>query len=163
MVTGSLPDRLGLSAVVEDFAPPPHHFALRTFLPEAQRTRLDEVASDAVLRIRARAVGRASDRMEVAVVERDGTAWGTVVELTDTWREIAIRVSELRPTPLALLPRPYPQFLPYLRETTAAREGPQLDQMDGLQFSAGANLFEDRELEGSHGFAIERVVLDLQP
>ena len=163
IVAGSEPQRLALSAVVEDFTPPPHHFALRTFLPEGQRTRLGEAHSGGVLRVRARAAGRASDRMEVALVERDGTAWGTVVELTDTWRELVIPLSELRPISLALLPRPYPQFLPYLRETTTAHEGPRLAELDGLQFAVGANLFQDADVEGEHGFEIERVVLDTQP
>jgi hypothetical protein len=163
IVSGSEPDRLALSAVVQDFTPSPHHFALRTFLPEGQRTRLGEAASDGVLRIRARAAERASDRMEVALVERDGTAWATVVELKDAWQEFAIPVSELRPTPLALLPRPFPQFLPYLWESTSTREGPQLAELDGLQFSVGADLFQGDELEGAHGFEIERVVLDHKP
>jgi hypothetical protein len=163
IVAGSEPERLALSAVVEDFTPSPHHFALRTFLPQGQRTRLDEAAPDGALRIRARAVGRASDRMELALVERDGTAWGTVVELTDTWQEFVVPLSELRPTPLALLPRPYPQFLPYLMEATSRHEGARLAELDGLQFSVGANLFQDADLEGAHGFEIERVVLDLQP
>jgi hypothetical protein len=163
IVAGSEPERLALSAVVEDFSPTPHHFALRTFLPEGQRTRLNEASPDGALRIRARAAGRASDRMEVALVERDGTAWGTVLEVTDSWGEFVIPLSELRPAPLALLPRPYPQFLPYLRETTTTREGPELAELDGLQFSVGASLFQDADLEGAHGFEIERVVFYPQP
>jgi hypothetical protein len=162
VVIGSEPDRLALSAVVEDFTPSPHHFALRTFLPETQRTRLGEAGPEDALRIRVRSAGRATDRMELALVERDGTAWGTVVELTDSWRELVVPLSELRRTPLALLPRPYPQFLPYLWESAAQHAGPQLAELDGLQFSVGADLFPDAQLEDAHGFQIERVVLDLQ-
>jgi hypothetical protein len=163
IVTGSEPDRVALSAVVQDFTPSPHHFALRTFLPEGQRTRLGQAASDGVLRIRARTTGRASDRMEVALVQRDGTAWGTTVELTDTWQDIVIPVSKLRPTPLALLPRPYPHFLPDFLETATIHSGPRLAELDGLQFSVGARLFQDADLGGAHGFQIERVVLDSSP
>jgi hypothetical protein len=101
--------------------------------------------------------------MEVALVERDGTAWGTVVELTDEWREVTVPLSTLRRTPLALLPRPYPQFLPYLFETAAMRAGPRLAELDGLQFSVSADLFQEGDPEGSHGFEIARVLLDLQP
>ncbi len=160
---GSEPERLALSAVVEDFNPPPHHFALRTFLPDGQRTRLGDAPSGGVLRIRARAAGRETDRMEVALVERNGSAWGTLLELEDQWREFVISLSELMPTPLALLPRPYPQFLPYLMEPTTASDGPQLSDLDGLQFSMGASLFQDADREGAHGFEIERVALDPQP
>ena len=163
LVAGSEPERLALSAVVEDFTPSPHHFALRTFLPEGQRTRLGEAASGGVLRIRARAAGRTADRMEVALVERDGTAWGADIELSDTWQETVVPLSALRRTPLALLPRPYPHFLPEFLETTAMREGPRIGELDGLQFSAGAGLFQGADLEGRHGFQIERVVLEIQP
>jgi hypothetical protein len=163
IVAGSEPERLALSAVVEDFTPSPHQFALRTFLPEGQRTRLGEAASGGALRIRARAAGRASDRLEVALVERDGTAWGSIIELTDAWREVVVPLSELRPTPLALLPRPYPHFLPEFLETTATHEEPQVSELDGLQFSVGADLFQAADLEGAHGFEIERVILELQP
>jgi hypothetical protein len=163
LVAGGEPERLALSAVVEDFAPPPHHFALRTFLPEGQGARLGEAPSGGVLRVRARSAGRAADRMEVALVQRDGTAWGTAVELTEAWQELVIPLSELRPTPLALLPRPYPQFLPYLRESATTRAGPRIEELDGLQFSVGAHLFGDADIEGAHGFEIERVVLDPQP
>ncbi len=159
-VSGSEPGRLGLSAVVEDFVPSLHHFALRTFLPGAQRTRLGEVTSDGVLRIRARAAEQTSDRMEVSLVERDGTAWGTVVELTDGWQEFVVPLAELEVTPLALLPRPYPQFLPYLLLNSTDRAAPRLTELDGLQFSTSARLFQDEDAEGAHGFVIERVMID---
>jgi hypothetical protein len=162
VVAGSEPERLALSAVVEDFTPAPdRHFALRTFLADGQRTRLRD-ATGGVLRVRARATGgRAADRMEVALVERDGTAWGAVIDLTGDWREVVIPVSALRRVPLALLPRPYPLFLPYLLETATNREAPRLTQLDGLQFSVAASLFPAADLGGAHGFEVERVVLDL--
>jgi hypothetical protein len=159
VVDASEPDRLALSATVEDFTPSPHHFALRTFVPENQRVRLGEVPSTGVLRIRARSPGRTSDRMEVALIERDGTAWGTVLELTTAWKEFVVPLARLRPTALALLPRPYPQFLPYLLEPTTTNGGPNLADLDGLQISLSAGLFGDAERAGEHGFAIERVVL----
>jgi len=163
VVIGGQPDRVALAAVVEDFTPSPHHFALRTFLTNGERTRLDEVRAGAVLRIRARAVGRDADRMEVALVERDGTAWGAVVELSDAWREIVIPLAELRRTPLVLLPRPYPQFLPYQMDAATNHVAVRPAELDGLQFSVGANLFPDADRDEAHGFAIERVILDHQP
>jgi hypothetical protein len=159
IVAGGEPERLALSAVVEDFTPSPHHFALRTFLTAGQRTRLDTMPGG-VLRIRARAAGRAADRMQIALVERDGTAWGAVLELTDGWREIVVPLTDLRRVPLALLPRPYPQFLPYLLEPGTARDRPRPPELDGLQFSVSAGLFQGADGAGAHGFAVERVVLD---
>jgi hypothetical protein len=162
LTAGSEPGGLALSAVVEDFTPPPHHFALRTFLTPGERTRLGGSDSSATLRVRARAVGRAADRLEVALVTRDGAAWSTVLELTDRWQDHEVPVATLRPAALVLLPRPYPQFLPYL--LTPPDTGTlRLAELDGLQFSAAADLFGEADRAGSHGFAVERVVLVRKP
>ncbi len=160
VVAGSEPDRLALSAAVENLTPSPHHFALRTFLTDEQRTRLGDASSDGVLRFRARTVGKPSDRMELALVMRDGTAWGTDVELTDQWQELAISLSVLGRTRLVLLPRPYPLFLPYFFESGSAGAEPDIADLDGLQFSVRAGVGTDAERGRPRGFEIERVVLD---
>lgn len=98
--------------------------------------------------------------MEVALVERDGTAWGTTLTLSSEWRDFVVPLSALVRTPLALLPRPYPLFLPYFFESAAGGTGPDMAQLDGLQFSVGANLVAGGDRDGPHGFAIERVLLD---
>ena len=163
LAPGSEPGRLALSARVEDFTPSPHHFAVRTFLPGTQRTRLADAPAAGVLRIRARSADRSSDRVEVALVERDGSAWGTVLKLTDEWQDFVVRTADLRRVPLALLPRPYPQFLPYLMEVDTGREAPRFTELDGVQLSVSAALFGGDESEGAHGFQVERVVLEPQP
>ena len=98
--------------------------------------------------------------MQVALVERNGSAWGTVLELTDAWQDFEVAVADLRPVPLALLPRPYPQFLPYLMEVDAGRSEPRLSDLDGMQFSVSADLFPGEDTGKAHGFEIERVVLE---
>ncbi|HET7038556.1 MAG TPA: hypothetical protein VFH97_01630, partial [Gemmatimonadales bacterium] len=161
LTAGGEPGALALSAVVEDFSPEPHHFALRTFLPPGERTRLDALEGSGSLRIRARSAGgRAADRVQVALVERDGSAWGAVIDLTAEWREIVVPLSELRPVPLALLPRPYPQFLPYLMAPGAGAGGPRPAELDGLQFAIAPDLLPADAREGAHGFEVERVVVD---
>ena len=112
-----------------------------------------------VLRIRARAAEGGPDRLEVALVERDGTAWGAVIDLSTEWRDYAVPAEKLRRVPLALLPRPYPQFLPYRLSVDTAAEGPRIDELDGLQFAVGAELFGG-DREKAHGFQVERVVLE---
>jgi hypothetical protein len=160
VVAGSEPGRLALSAVVENLTPSPHHFALRTFLIDEQRTRLGDASADGVLRIRARTAGGPTDRMELALVMRDGTAWGTEVELTDQWQELAVSLSVLERVPLVLLPRPYPLFLPYFFESAVAGAEPDIADLDGLQFSIGRELVPDADRVRPRGFEIERVVLD---
>ncbi len=68
--------------------------------------------------------------MQIALVERDGTAWGATIELQNTWRDYEIPLAHLQPVPLALLPRPYPQFLPYLMRVETSRVGPRPAEID---------------------------------
>jgi hypothetical protein len=163
VVPGSEPGRLALSTVIENLAADPWQVALRTFLTEPERTRLGEFRGDASLRVKARVVGRPSDRVEVALVQRDGAAWGAAIDVTDTWEEFVIPLSTLRRVLLVLLPRPYPQFLPYLFEAATTDGGPDPARLDGLQFSVSADLFAGTSIEGPHGFEVERVVLETRP
>jgi hypothetical protein len=55
----------------------------------------------------------------------------------------------MRPVPLVLLPRPYPQFLPYLLEVDTGHEAPRLTVLDGVQFSVSKGLFGGDGIGGS--------------
>ena len=68
--------------------------------------------------IRARTTTRAD--VEIALVQRDGTAWGLPLVVDDEWQDIAIPLSRLQRVPLVLLPRPYPTFQPYSVMTTTS-------------------------------------------
>ena len=156
---GSAPDRLALTGVVEDLGPEPGHFALRSVLPEGAGYRLSDVGSDAVVRIRARGATGGSDRVEVGLVERDGTVWGTTLDLTEEWRDHEVALATLRRVPLALLPRPYPQFLPYLLNADTDPPAPRPEMLDGVQLAVHRGLFGGRASAGERGFEVERITL----
>jgi hypothetical protein len=162
LVPGGTAGALVLRVVVETLEPTPHHFALRTFLPETERSRLGASHARAVLRIRARSPSREADRMELALVTRDGAAWGTTLELSSEWHEYNVALSTLERTPLVLLPRPYPQFLPYRLEAEVDAGQPELASLDGIQLAVGSELFTGADLEGAHGFEVEWVVLEMR-
>ncbi len=153
-VAGSEPGRLAVRAEVASFEPAPHHLALRSVLPETQRTRLDEVGDGATLHLTARATTGTAGPLDVALVLRDGSAWGTTVDLGEEWSEIEIPVAALRPVPLYLLPRPYPQFLPYRFEAPAPGATPDLADLDGLQVA-----LDGAVSTAARGFEVERVTL----
>ena len=71
-------------------------------------------------------------------------------------------LSTLERTPLVLLPRPYPQFLPYRLEAEVDAGQPELASLDGIQFAMGAELYAAGDLEGAHGFEVEWVVLEMR-
>jgi hypothetical protein len=158
VLPGSADGRRALRVEVESFEPDPHHYAVRSFLGEENGVRLASAGAYGVLRVRARSTGAAEERLEVALVDREGVAWGAVVPLTPQWRDVDVPISSLRPTPLALLPRPYPEFLP--------NEGPEpggtgrldLARVDGVQLRIGDRWYAGGTAPaGPHGFEIESV------
>lgn len=160
VVPGATPGEMALRGVVQDLEPEPHHFAIRTVLDDGERHRLGAAGDGGTLRILARAATREAGRMEVALVQRDGSAWGTTLDLTDEWREITVPLASLERIPLTLLPRPYPQFLPYQLEADVDAAGPSVLAIDGLQFAIGVEHFGGGASAGEHGFEVERVVFD---
>lgn len=81
--------------------------------------------------IRARTTTRAD--VEIALVQRDGTAWGLPLVVDDEWQDIAIPLSRLQRVPLVLLPRPYPTFQPYSVMTTSTATAVNLADLEGVQ------------------------------
>jgi hypothetical protein len=100
--------------------------------------------------------GRSIDKsfpVQVALVDRNGNAFGGIVNLTTASGDYMLKTADLRQVKLVTLPRPYPTFLPYYFE------GPDNQQLDlstveTLQISVGPGV-EDKD--ASFAFAIESV------
>jgi hypothetical protein len=176
IVPGSEPGTLALS-VLTFWGTPRQPFAIRTFLPKVQWTRFAphgagptappwiQVAT-AVLRIRARRPHEGSttdDAWEIALVERDGTAWSAPLALTTQWQEFTIPVEDLRRRSLALLPGGYPLFLPSVLEPDVQgvpRTSAVYWTLDGLQFTVREKRTRSSDVGFQRGFEIERVILE---
>ncbi len=161
---GVSPDSAGGTALrlqVRSLAPAPHELALRSFLGEENRSRLKDAAGFRAVRVRARAAAGPPDSLVVALVERNGVAWGAVVHLDNAWREVAVPLSAFRRVPLALLPRSYPQFLPEHLTVPSGVGGavPDLRNLDGIQLTVGGTLYEEAERTRPRDFEVERVEL----
>jgi hypothetical protein len=83
--------------------------------------------------VRARAPGATPTTAQIALIERDGTTWGTTITLDGQWRDRTVPLTALQRVPLVLLPRPYPTFLPYTFTAPSTHRTPRRDQLDGLQ------------------------------
>lgn len=95
-------------------------------------------------------------------MEVDGKAWGTTVTLTSEWSDVMIPLTSLRPVSLALLPRPFPEFLPdewWNDEAPLGGRGLELSDVDGIQIRIGAALYDADTPDRSHGFEVERIML----
>ncbi len=142
VVAASLPERNAWAFSVDSFGPTASHVAARTMLREATMDLLgaaaNRSASGAAIRVRARAplgaAPGASTRVEMGVILKDGSAWGTAITVTGQWTEIEVPFSSLARVPLVLLPRPYPTFLPYDLMVASTATGPATVLLEGIQW-----------------------------
>lgn len=110
---------------IDDFGNTASQVAFRTATPSGA------VTTGSTLVIRARTTTRAD--VEIALVQRDGTAWGIPLVVDDEWQDIAIPLSRLQRVPLVLLPRPYPTFQAYSAMTTSTATAVNLADLEGVQ------------------------------
>ncbi len=153
--------RAPLRMSVQSLVPVPHELAVRSFLGEENRWRLGDVPRFDAVRVRARTTGGAPDSLTVALVARNGVAWGAVVRVTADWQDVTVPLTAFRRVPLALLPRPYPQFLPEHFTAPAGVGGtlPDLRDLDGIQLTVGGALYGEAEWNKARSFEVERIEL----
>ncbi|MCC6038124.1 MAG: glycoside hydrolase family 5 protein [Armatimonadetes bacterium] len=89
-------EKVALRISVNGFGPPPSCVYFRHDVFEEFESRRDELAQCDTLVIKARAVTPVTTHIEVALIERDGTPWGTNVPLKTEWQEIRLPLSTLR-------------------------------------------------------------------
>ncbi|WP_298246554.1 hypothetical protein [uncultured Christiangramia sp.] len=107
--------------------------------------------------IKARNLKSGTEKLQVALLMKNGSAFGKVIELDNHLKEIRIKLDELKPVKTVTLPRPYPGFLPYYFEHQNP-EGFDLQKVEALQFSIGPGI-EPENLQKKHEIGIVKVTL----
>jgi hypothetical protein len=120
--------------------------------------RKAELKSKDSLVIKARALTESTDKLQIALVMKNGAAFGTTLELDQETNTYKIDLSTLKPVKTVSLPRPYPSFLPYYFEHSYNGNF-KLENVEALQFSIGPGI-EEKELENPHGVGIISVSLE---
>ncbi len=143
-------NRVALQIAVDGFNPPPSSVSFRNDMLEELMPRSDELAQCDTLVVKARCVTPVTNRVEIVLIERDGTPWGTVVDLTTNWREIRLPLSSLR------------HFAHW--GTTPQGRGGKDDRLRPENIAAvnvcfGAWLFPSREKE-RHAIEIEEIAVE---
>lgn len=96
LVPGMIEGRRALRIAVEKFGPPPSSISLRTEVSEEMEPWREQLVNRKSICLRARALESTTTAMEVVVLERDGTPWGTNVPLKMNWQEIRVPLASLR-------------------------------------------------------------------
>ncbi|MBN2307635.1 MAG: cellulase family glycosylhydrolase [Candidatus Hydrogenedentes bacterium] len=150
LVPGAGGKHQALRIAVDGFEAPPSSVAFWNSVEaelDARRGDLERV--DRVV-VRARAYSPATNAIEIALIERDGSVWGANAGLTTAWQDVAVPLSALR-------------FFSHWPGNPADRGG-EGDRLDPANLAAvnvcfGAWLY--REHAGQrHVVTIERILLD---
>lgn len=139
-------------------AEPVYDYSFRYNFNRKIAGRKAELNSKDSLVIKARALTERTDKLQIALVMKNGAAFGTTLDLSQESKTYKIDLSALKPVKTVSLPRPYPSFLPYYFEHSYDGDF-ELENAEALQFSIGPGI-EEEELENPHGVGIISVSLE---
>ena len=162
-VLGMSAGRLALRIEVPSLKDEPQDVSCRHPFGEGIDTRREDMGQFKALCLRVRAGEKATTHFGIALIEKDGTIWGTSVPVTTQWNEIRIPLSQFVLTKAAMLPRGWPNKVnPYWLGTPADRGGKEdhlrIENVETIQFSVGAR-FLQKYTDGPHAIELESVTL----
>jgi hypothetical protein len=101
------PSRFAIQLQYDSFAAGNRHIAVRTELDAtAFPGRLETASADNISVTGASSCNSLGVKLELAITSSEGHAWGSAVEFpANGWAEVTVPASQLRRTPLALLPK----------------------------------------------------------
>ncbi len=97
-------------------------------------------------------------KLQVALVMKDGSAYGGVITVGVDAADYSINLADLKSVNLVTLPRPYPGFLPYFFKPSAVCDF-DISSVETIQVSIGPGIAAD-QLRAKHGIAIESIRLE---
>lgn len=95
-VPGMGPGAKAIRIEVDRFGPPPSSISFRHEAGDFLDPRRGDLTGRTTVVVRARSAAPATTRIEMGLIESDGTAWGTEVPLTPGWTERRIPLTSLR-------------------------------------------------------------------
>jgi hypothetical protein len=132
-------------------------YSMRYYFRDEIQPRVKELAGKTKLVFKGRSTGD-TGALQIALVTKQGVAYGGTVQLTKHSQEHVMPLSEFKQVKLVTLPRPYPSFLPYWFESTPSANF-DLSAIETLQLSIGPGIPQSR-LHESQGIAIESIRLE---
>lgn len=137
---------------------PIHDYSFRNYAGDVIAARSADVSTMQKVVVRGKSLNGHEAKLQVALVLKDGSAFGGVVSLPQEFGEAELSLSELKKVKQVTLPRPYPTFLQYFYEGSTSSRFNAAD-IESVQFSIGPGLGTE-ELEREQGVAIESVRLE---
>jgi hypothetical protein len=167
VIPDAMPGRAELQVNVEKLfredpenknANPVHDYSIRYFAGEKIKGRKADLNSKSRVILVARSLNNKPGKLQVALIDKDGVAVGSIVDLSQEKKEVTINLRDLKQVKIVTLPRPYPTFLPYYFYSRSEEEF-DINQLESIQLSIGPGLTE-QQLREPNGVAIESVRLE---
>jgi hypothetical protein len=151
-------DKLGHTDPEDKNAARIYDYSMRYSFKNKTAGRRDDLIKMNKLIVRGHSLSDAPCKLQIALVTKNGSAYGAVIALDTIYNDYPVALSDLRRVKLVILPRPYPSFLPYyfLTDTTSVLE---LSDVEVIQFSIGPGLSAD-DVNKKYIIAIESVRLE---
>ncbi|HEY8937975.1 MAG TPA: cellulase family glycosylhydrolase [Cyclobacteriaceae bacterium] len=136
-----------------------HDYTLRYSFGHKLDGRLSDMLNAKKIVFKGRSLRGKPEKIQVALVMRNGTAFGSEIMIDSVLHDYVIALTNLKRVPLVTLPRPYPSFLPYYFKNDQVTDALDLRDVEGIQISVGPGLEKD-ELYQPHHIGIESVRLE---
>jgi hypothetical protein len=135
-----------------------HDYSMRYFFGRQVASRQLDIANVTRIIFRGRTQDATALPVQLALILRDGSAYGGTVKVDTRTGDYSLSLSDLKPVSLVTLPRPYPSFLPYYFVPSAVSKF-AVEQAEVLQISVGPGI-TGGALEDAHTLVIESVRLE---
>jgi hypothetical protein len=133
-------------------------YSLRFFAGDKITGRKKDIPVAKKIIFRGRSLDEGPCKIQVALVTKNGDAFGGLVTVNKESQDYFMAVDDLRQVKLVSLPRPYPTFLSYYVEDEQSAKF-DLNDLEGFQISIGPGMTE-AELKVGHGIAVESLRLE---
>ncbi len=132
--------------------------SVRYFFGGTIAGRKAELIDKSKLVVSAKALNEKETSLQIALITKNGDAFGATVTLKPEFGEYAFDLKDLKPVKIVTLPRAYPTFMLYYFEG-GAKKAFDLNEVESLQISIGPGLSEE-ECKQRQGYGLESVRLE---
>ncbi len=138
-------------------ASPIYDYSMRFAFKDKIRGRKENLDKKQTMVIRGKSLNNKPCKLQIALVDKNATAFGVIVEMLPDQEEYRIDLQSLKKVRLITLPRPYPTFLPYYFE--GGLDQFSMKDIEVLQLSIGPGIARP-DLKKKHGIMLESVRLE---
>jgi hypothetical protein len=118
-----------------------HTIGFVQYFADKLKGRFSEINSFNKLVIRARTLEPQPVKAKITLINKDGFAFSSSVTLTNSFQDIEIPLTDLKPDSMMLLPRPYPEFMP-LWFKAKGESSFDLSEIEKVQVTIGTDVKE---------------------